>query len=168
MHDVFLKFSVDKLRQLASRIHDCLDRLTYDQVWSREAESQNAVGNLVLHLSGNVRQWLMTGVGGQPDVRVRDKEFQARGDIQIDELKERLRTTMERAYALLASLPAERLLERTKIQNYDVTVLEAIYHVVEHFALHAGQIMFATKLFTGKDLGYYRHLSKPKHDEATP
>lgn len=168
MHDVFLKFSVDKLRQLESRIDDCLDRLTYEQVWSRGADAQNAVGNLVLHLCGNVRQWLMTGVGGLADIRERDAEFAARGGVQIAELKERLKSTMTPAYALLGSLSAERLLEQTKVQNYEVSVLEAVYHVVEHFALHTGQIIFATKLFTGKDLGYYRHLSKAKHDEATP
>lgn len=137
------------------RIEDCLARLTPEQIWARGGESENAVGNLVLHLCGNVRQWILSGV------RQRDEEFAARGGIGAEELAARLRETIQEATAVLESLPLERLTERVRIQNYDVTVLEAIYHVVEHFSGHTGQIIFATKLFTGNDLGYYRHLSAP-------
>lgn len=154
-----LRFSAAKLRQFSSRIADCLDRLSPEQVWQRGGENENAVGNLVLHLCGNVRQWIGFGVAGKPDVRERDGEFAARGEIQPTELKERLAGVVAEAVQTIESVPRERLLETVTVQVYTVTVLEAILHVVEHFAMHTGQILFATKQLTGQDLGYYRHLS---------
>ncbi|HLK22674.1 MAG TPA: DinB family protein [Bryobacteraceae bacterium] len=164
----FLKFSADKLTQLSGRIQDCVGRLSHEQVWTRGHESENSVGNLVLHLCGNVGQWIGSGVGGQQDTRQRDAEFAARGDVQPAELSERLNKAVSAAAAIIRDLPPARLMESTTVQKYDVTVLEAIYHVVEHFSQHTGQIIFATKLLTGDDLGYYKHLNQPKHFETTP
>ncbi len=166
LDEIFLDFSADKLKQFCSRIEDCLGRLTDEQVWMRDAESANAVGNLVLHLSGNVRQWIVSAVGGEADIRHRDAEFAARGDIPREELSSRLSGVVVQAVEVIRGLTAERLGEIIKVQNYEVTVLEAVYHVVEHFAEHTGQIIFATKLLTGADLGYYRHLS-PQAAAAT-
>lgn len=167
--EVFLEFSVRKLTQFAARIQDCLGRLTEEQIWARHGESENAAGNLVLHLSGNVRQWILSAVGGVPDIRLRDEEFAARGGMPGAELGALLRNTVAEAAALVAALPAERLSERVHVQGYDITVLEAIYHVVEHFSGHTGQIIYATKLLTGKDTAYYQHLrSTAAHSERTP
>lgn len=168
MEDVFLKYSCKKLLQYENRINACLDRLNYQQVWARDADTQNAVGNLVLHLSGNVRQWLISGVGGAPDNRDRDSEFSAREGAEIAGLKLRLHETVAEAVTLLRNLPHSRLHDPFERQGYEVTVLEAIYHVVEHFAYHAGQIIFATKLFTQNDLGFYKHLAGMQHSEKTP
>jgi uncharacterized damage-inducible protein DinB len=168
MHELFLRFSGDKLRQLAGRIDVCLNKLNHDQIWWRGAETQNAVGNLVLHLAGNVRQWIISSVGGEPDVRKRDEEFAAREGMARDELSARLRETVEEATTIIAALSEKRLQERVRIQSYEVTVLEAVYHVVEHFAQHTGQVMYATKLLTSEDLGFYKHLNKPAHVEKTP
>jgi uncharacterized damage-inducible protein DinB len=164
--NIVLTFSSDKLVQLCSRIEICLDKLTPEQVWARGNENANAVGNLALHLMGNVRQWILHGAGGQPDVRKRDSEFASRGGIDPSELKRRLRSTVEEAAALIRALPPERLTERRTIQNYDVTVLEAVLHVVEHFSMHTGQIIFATKFLTGDDLGFYAHLGSPPRGRA--
>ncbi len=168
MDGIFLKYSVDKLRQHADRIEDCLARLPDEQVWARNSGSQNAIGNLVLHLCGNLGQWILSGVGGSPDTRDRDAEFAARDGLTATELSSLLRARVEASTRVVESLNAERLGERVRIQKYDVTVLEAIYHVVVHFAEHTGQIIFATKLFTSDDLGYYKHLSKAAHAEKTP
>jgi uncharacterized damage-inducible protein DinB len=166
---VLLNFAANKLDQLCSRIEICIAKLTPDQVWARGNENANAVGNLALHLMGNVRQWILHGVGGEPDVRLRDSEFAARGGIDPSELTRRLRATVDEASALLRALPPSRLGERFTVQNYDVTVLEAILHVVEHFAGHTGQIIFATKFLTGEDLGFYAFIRSPKpHGEKTP
>lgn len=162
MHPLFLSFSVSKLQQLNERIETCLDRLATEQIWWREAETQNAVGNLVLHLSGNLGQWILTGVGGEPDTRRRDEEFSARGGVEADELKRRLRERVQAAVAVIQALPESRMTERIRVQGYDTSVMEAVYHVVEHFALHAGQIFYATKLLARADLGFYRHLSAEK------
>jgi len=168
MHLELLKYSTSKLTQYEERIEKCLDKLTYDQIWARNAESQNAVGNLVLHLCGNLGQWILSGVGGAPDLRDRDAEFAARGEVDADQLKQRLRKRVEETVAVIAPLTPEQLVERTTVQGYDVSKLHAVYHVVSHFSEHAGQILFATKLFTSEDLGFYRHLNNPLHGNKTP
>jgi uncharacterized damage-inducible protein DinB len=156
--EIFLKFSADKLEQLHSRIQDCLARLTADQVWVRGSENENAVGNLVLHLSGNVRQWIGSGVAGLEDHRQRDAEFDARGGMTPAELSELLKTRVADSVAIIREVPPRRLVDRIQPQGHDVTVLEAIAHVVEHFSQHTGQVILLTKLLTGEDLAYYQHL----------
>jgi uncharacterized damage-inducible protein DinB len=164
----FLTYSAEKLRQYTDRIFVCLDQLSPEQNWSRGSENENAIGNLVLHLAGNVRQWIGSGVAGRENVRDRDSEFAARGQLSPDELGVLLRTTIDEAVAVIEKLTPERLAETIRVQGYDVTVLQAVYHVVEHFSHHTGQIIFATKLFTGGDLGFYRHLSNLSHTKQTP
>jgi len=166
---LFLDYSARKLRQLGGRIEDCLGRLTAEQIWVRHAESENAVANLVLHLSGNVREWIVSAVGGQPDVRQRDAEFAARGGWAVDGLAKHLHAAVEDAAGVIETLAPERLAERVAVQGYNVTVLEAIYHAVEHFSGHTGQIVYATKLLTGEDLEYYKYLKTvAPHADQTP
>ncbi|MCS7313893.1 MAG: DinB family protein [Bryobacterales bacterium] len=157
---VFLGFSARKLEQYATRIRDCLGLLSDEQLWHRSGEHENSVGNLVLHLCGNVRQWIGHGVAGLPDVRDRRAEFAARGGHSREELAERLERTVRQAVAILSTLAPARLLESVVLQGYQVTVMEAIYHAVEHFAQHTGQIIYATKRFAGADLGFYKHLDR--------
>jgi uncharacterized damage-inducible protein DinB len=156
--EIFLNFSAEKLDQLHGRIQDCLARLTPEQIWVRGSENENAVGNLVLHLSGNVRQWIGSGVAGLPDERQRDAEFDARGGQAPAELAELLKARVVQAVSIIRALQASRLTERITPQGYAVTVLEAIGHVVEHFSMHTGQVILLTKMLTGEDLAYYQHL----------
>lgn len=157
----FLKCSSEKLAELCGRIETCLGKLTPEQIWMRGSENQNAIGNLVLHLNGNVRQWILSGVGGAPDARIREEEFAARGGMDAEALRKLLRNTVDAALVVIRTLPPERLAERTTIQGYDVTILKAILHVTEHFSGHTAQIIFITKMVTGQDLGFYSYLSKP-------
>lgn len=167
IEEAFLKFSSEKLDQLRSRIHDCVGRLDNEKIWMRQGDEDNSIGNLLLHLSGNVRQWIGGGVAGKPDIRDRDYEFAARGGPDKGSLLSNLDQSVDPAVETINSLPPSRLLDRLLIQNYDVNVMEAIYHVVEHFAQHTAQIIFATKLLTGADLGYYSHLSRAATANAT-
>jgi uncharacterized damage-inducible protein DinB len=168
LEKTILEYTADKLEQYCGRIETCVGKLTPEQIWTRGRENENAIGNLMLHLAGNVRQWILHGVGGQPDHRQRDTEFAAR-ELDVDELKRRLRTTVDEAAALLRALPPARLAEPVTIQNYNVTVLTAILHVVEHFSGHTAQIIFITKLLTGEELGFYAHLrTASAHSEKTP
>jgi uncharacterized damage-inducible protein DinB len=156
---LFLDFSDKKLVQMAGSMTACLERLNDEQIWRRGGEHENAVGNLVLHLCGNMRQWIMHGVGGAPDVRVRDAEFATRGGLSGEELVAMFAATGEEARGVLASLPHERLVERTDPQKRGtVSVLEAIYQVVGHVQLHVGQVMVLTKQMVGTDLD----LSMPR------
>src|ERR1039458_6219396 len=131
LHGMFLDYSAGKLRQMAGRIETCLSGLTEEQIWARSSENENAIGNLVLHLSGNVRQWIVAGVGGRGDTRQREAKFAARGGGSGAELAARLKEAVEEAAGVLAELTPERLGERIVVQHYDVAVLEAIYHVVD-------------------------------------
>ncbi len=158
VEEEFVKFSVSKLRQLNGRILVCVEKLSEDRIWMRLSENENAVGNLCLHLAGNVRQWIGTGVAGRVDIRVRDSEFSARGGKSVRELRDLLTASVEEAVAVIERLKPEDLMRDTRVQGYDVTVLAAIYHVVEHFAQHTGQIIFAAKVLTGQDMGFYAHL----------
>jgi uncharacterized damage-inducible protein DinB len=168
-HRIFLDYSARKLRQQAGRIETCLGMLTAAQIWARGSDREDAVGNIVLHLCGNVRQWIVSGVGGVPDTRDRDAEFAARGGLSAPDLAARLRAVVDEAANVIAGVSSARLTERIVVQSYDVSVLEAIYHVVEHFSGHAGQILFAAKMLTSEDLGFHAFLrAAAAHGEKTP
>ena len=137
------------------KIERCLENLTDDQIWWRANEESNSIGNLILHLCGNARQWIVCGVGGQPDARNRDAEFEQRDQIPRAELLTLLRSTLSEVQTTLHSLDPAIVLERRKIQGNDVEILEAIFHVTEHFSMHAGQIFLLTKLMTATDLRFY-------------
>ncbi len=151
---LFLQFSSRKLQALASRVDTCLARLNQEQIWARNGDHENAVGNLVLHLCGNVGQWIICSIGGAPDHRQREAEFSARGDVNGKELRDRLAATDSQATAVISAFDAKRLSDRVVIQGTDVSVLDAIYHVVEHFSMHAGQIIFITKMRTAAPLDF--------------
>jgi uncharacterized damage-inducible protein DinB len=119
--------------------------LPADRLWWRPNDSVNSVGNLLLHLAGNVRQWIVSGVGGAPDVRDRGAEFAAQGGASADELLAQLNDVLRESGAVLDRLTPDALLEPRTIQGRTPTVLEAVFHVVEHFSTHVGQILWITK-----------------------
>jgi uncharacterized damage-inducible protein DinB len=137
------------------KIERCLELLTDEQIWWRANPQSNSIGNLLLHLSGNVRQWIVCSLGDETSARDRDSEFAQRSIIPRDELLARLRQTLTEADATLAQLDPDKLLERRVIQGMDVSALEAIFHVVEHFSMHTGQIIIMAKMFAEIDLGFY-------------
>ena len=154
----FLNFAVSKLNEFESRIIACAGKLTEDQIWARGSANENSFGNLVLHLSGNIRQWIVATLGGEPDLRDRDAEFAAQGGMSADALLAHLHRAIADSNAVIANRTPEQLLATYHVQIYDVTGVNAIFHVVEHFAMHTGQIIFLTKLLTGEDLAFYAAL----------
>jgi uncharacterized damage-inducible protein DinB len=116
----------------------------------------NSVGNLVLHLTGNVRQWIISGLGSAPDSRQRDWEFAERGPVPRHALLNRLQDAVAEACEVIGKLSSADLLQSYSIQGFRVTGLEAVGNVSEHFAYHTGQIIFVTKLKKRKDLGFTR------------
>lgn len=129
-----------------AKLRAVLLALPADRLWWRPNESSNSAGNLVLHLCGNVTQWIVGGVGREPNERDRDHEFRAEGGLDADGLIALLDQTVERVDAVLADLRPEDLLDERDIQGRHTTVLAAIYHVVEHFSTHTGQIILLGKL----------------------
>ncbi|MEC7768836.1 MAG: DinB family protein [Acidobacteriota bacterium] len=150
----FITVTRAELKEKLQQIEACVAQLTAEQLWNRRHETENAVGNLLLHLRGNVQQWLVCGVGGHSDNRDRDAEFADRVPTPAEDLLRPLRETLAGADAVLAGLSAKDLLNTRQIQGRKLTVLHAIYHVVEHLSGHVGQIIWATKRATGRDLGF--------------
>ena len=149
MTDVAQTFLGESRQYLRSAYLTAIERsvapLNDAQVWWRPNEASNSIGNLILHLSGNVRQWIVGGVGQQPNERNRQLEFDEREVIPKEQLLARLRTVLDEADEVLAGLTEAGLTERREIQGHDTTVLKAIYHVVEHFSMHTGQILWIVK-----------------------
>jgi len=133
------------------RILSCLERLSPAHIWWRPNEASNSVGNLTLHLAGNVRQWLISGLGGAEDHRDRDSEFSERGPLPRRVLASRIRKSVEGACRVLHKLAPEDLGRDYPIQGFRVAGSEAVFHVAEHFSHHAGQIILLTKMLTARD-----------------
>ncbi len=140
------------------KIQAALERVSDQDLWWRPNPASNSIGHLMLHLAGNLRQWVVSGVGGAPDQRDRAREFAAAppGEPDRPELLAALTEAVLDADAVLARTDPGSLGERRTVQGRQVSVLEAIYHAVEHFAMHTGQILYLVKLRTGRDLGFYR------------
>jgi uncharacterized damage-inducible protein DinB len=133
------------LREYLTKIRLSVSVLDDQVVWGRPNEASNSIGNLMVHLAGNARQWIVSGVGGAPDIRDRQREFDQRTPLPVTTLIDRLEQTISDVDRVLASLTPADLNTRRTIQANDVSVLEAIYHVVEHFSMHTGQIILLAK-----------------------
>ena len=141
------------------KIEQCLEKLSDEQIWWRANEQSNSIGNLVLHLCGNARQWIVCGVGDGTDGRDRDAEFAHREIVPRDELLSLLKGTISDVDSTLARYEPGRLLETRMIQGTEASALDAILHVVEHFAMHTGQIIMTTKMLTGSDMEFYDFIN---------
>jgi len=158
---LFLNFSRKTIfEQSWPRIKECVAPLSDEQVWWRPNPASNSIGNLLLHLDGNVRQWLVASFNKESDQRNRPAEFSAQGGLSAGELLARFGATLDQVAKVLDRLTAGELLAPYEIQGYHVRGLDAVYQVVAHVALHFGQIVYITKNLTGKDMGFYKELSK--------
>jgi uncharacterized damage-inducible protein DinB len=142
------------------RLKACVEPLTVEQIWWRPNEASNSIGNLVLHLNGNVTQWIVTSFNRDEDRRDRPAEFSADGGLTAAELLTRLGATITKAARVLDRLTVDELLAPYEIQGYKTSGLDAVYHVVDHFGLHFGQIAYIAKSLTARDLGFYKELNK--------
>ena len=142
------------------KLRQCIAALPEEAVWRRANESSNSIGNLLLHLAGNVREWILGGVGGKSVKRDRAAEFSERHGPNADALIENLASAVAAADSVMAALTVEGLARPCTIQQRNTTVLEAIYHVVEHFAMHTGQIVLLTKAYSPDRIHFY--------DDSTP
>ncbi|WP_373511334.1 DinB family protein [Persicitalea sp.] len=147
--------SLHYLHMNTPRIVQCLDLLSEAEVWQRPNASSNSVGNLILHLCGNIRQYIVSGLGKQPDDRERDAEFAAAGGFTKEELLQKLEVTVQEAAKVIEALDQGNLLSERVVQGFSLTGVAIVIHVVEHYSYHAGQIAFWTKLLKDKDLAFY-------------
>jgi hypothetical protein len=154
--ETFLSASVKRMQLSEDDINRCLAKLSDEQIWCRGGDHENSIANLLLHLEGNLRQWFLHGLDGQPDVRKRDEEFTLSPSQRCEEIRRRFADTLAECRRVIGSLPPARLLDMINPQptgNWgDVSVLEAILRVTGHLQLHQGQIILLTKQLTGADL----------------
>jgi uncharacterized damage-inducible protein DinB len=137
------------------KIRAAVESMPADALWWRANDQSNSVGNLLMHLAGNIRQWIVGGVGRQPNARDRAAEFGARGGANAEELLAELDSAIDEVDAVLAGLTETELGTSRTIQGRDVSVFEAIYHVTEHFAMHAGQIILVAKIHSPGAVKFY-------------
>jgi uncharacterized damage-inducible protein DinB len=166
--DEFLRYARAKIEQNFAQLERCVGLLTDAELWLRSNVHTNSVGNLVLHLTGNVRQWLVASIGGAAFERDRPAEFAERGPGPAREIMPPLRETVRTAIETLARLDAAALRARRTIQGYDVSVLVAVMHVVEHFSFHTGQIVHITKMLRDTDLSLYDEQGRKRRATADP
>lgn len=153
------QFNLRVYEEGVERINKVLALLTEEEVWYRPNDAANSVGNLVLHLCGNVTQWIGSGVGSQLDQRARDAEFDASSQISKEELMKKLqelRVITDQALATIVS--EDQLTDQRKVQGFEETVLSILIHVTEHFSYHVGQIAIIAKYQKGEDLGFYADM----------
>ena len=157
---LFLDYSRKKLfEQYWPRLRSSVESLTDEQVWWRPNAASNSIGNLLLHLNGNVWQWMVASFNKLDDERDRPAEFGARQGAPRTVLLEQMAHTMGEAERVLARLTSADLLATYRIQGYTVSGLYAVYQVVEHFGMHYGQIVYVTKMLTDKDLQFFKELT---------
>ncbi len=155
----FSKESIHRMQLNTPRIEACLEMLSEEEVWQRPNNASNSMGNLLLHLCGNIRQYIISGLGRQPDSRTRDAEFAATGGLNKQELLQRLNDTVLEAESVIESADEAALLTPIEVQGYTLTGIGIIIHVVEHYSYHTGQIAFWTKQLRNQDLGFYAGIN---------
>ena len=138
-----------------TKIRLALDALDETTIWKRETQDSNSIGNLMLHLAGNVREWVVSGIGGEPGERNRAAEFAASSGFTKSELLTRLAASVADADKVLSRVSQADLDREVAIQGRDTTVLAAIYHVVEHFSMHTGHIIMLAKMYSARPIRFY-------------
>ena len=151
----FLSQAIHRIDENTPKLIACVRELDEAEVWKRPNPHSNSVGNIILHLCGNIRQYAISSLGNRQDVRERDKEFSADGGYSASELLKKLTDTLDEAKSIIQTISAEELLRKRKVQGYTHSGIGIVIHVTEHYSYHTGQIIFWTKLLKDKDLGFY-------------
>jgi len=151
----FIGQAIHRIDENTQKLATCMQELNESEIWKRPNLHSNSVGNIILHLCGNIHQYAISSLGNSKDVRERDKEFSADGGNSGPELVRKLTDTIEQAKNVIQSTTEEELLRERKVQGYTHSGIGIILHVTEHYSYHTGQIIFWTKLLKDKDLGFY-------------
>ena len=158
----FLQQAVSQLEDKTQKIGTCLQELTEEEIWQRPNKSSNSVGNLILHLCGNITQYIISSLGETEDKRERDKEFSTPGGRSKKELFDLLTATVANVNEVINHTDPQKALHIRSVQGFEYSAIAIILHVVEHFSYHTGQIIFWVKLLKDKDLGFYANLDLNK------
>jgi uncharacterized damage-inducible protein DinB len=151
----FVEQCIFRLNENPPRIEKCLALLTEDEVWQRPNQSSNSIGNLILHLCGNIRQYAVSSLGNEPDRRHRDFEFETKGGFTKEELWSKFSETIALAIATISETNGNDWLRNRKVQGFEFSGIGILIHVVEHLSYHTGQIAYYTKELKNKQVGFY-------------
>ena len=151
----FIKQSNYFLSLNPPRIEKCLRQLSEIEVWQKPNANTNSIGNLILHLCGNITQYIHSSLGKEDDIRERDFEFSTKRGYTKKELLEKIESVTNKAIQIITAASEEDLLHKRMVQGFDYTGIGIIIHVTEHYSYHVGQIAFWTKFIKDKDLGFY-------------
>ncbi|HEY4652864.1 MAG TPA: DinB family protein [Cyclobacteriaceae bacterium] len=160
-----IRESVHRMEENTSKIRKCLEALTDEDVWQRPNDASNSVGNQLLHLCGNITQYILSALGREPDNRQRDLEFSADGGMTKNELLARLELTVSKAVTVIKNIKEDELLPPRSVQGFSYSAIGIIIHVVEHYSYHTGQIIFWTKLLKNRDMGFYAGADLNRRNE---
>ena len=161
----FISESVDRINKNTPKIISCMDELEETEVWKRPNSASNSIGNLILHLCGNITQYIISSLGEEEDKRERDKEFSASGGYSKLELIEKLNSTVKKAITVIKHMELNSLLKKRQVQGFQYSGLANIIHVTEHYSYHTGQIVYWTKLLKSKDFGFYSGIDLNKKNQ---
>lgn len=157
--DAFLHESVINIEGARDHILHCLSQLNDEQAWWRPFEEANSIANILLHLCGNMTQWIIAPLTGRPDLRRREEEFARRDATSIAELRDRFVAVAGEAVAILKTFDSERLLDALRVQGYEVSVMGALYNSISHLRGHEQEIVYITRL---QLQGAYRYWMDPQ------
>jgi len=161
----FIEQSILRLNQNTPKIISCINELNDAEIWKKPNVSLNSVGNLILHLCGNITQYIISSLGETEDTRERDKEFSTIGGYSKSELINKLNIAVEKAITIIQNMDADDLLRKRYVQGFLSSGIGNIIQITEHYSYHTGQVIFWTKLLRSKDLGFYAGVDLNKKNE---
>lgn len=161
-----IKHAIFRLNENKAKIISCLNWLTEEEIWQRPNEVSNSIGNLVLHLGGNLGQYIVSSLGGHEDKRDRDAEFSTCGGMAKSALIHVINEEVKAACEIIEALTEEDLINKYSVQGFRYTGVGNVLHAVEHFSYHTGQIAFWTKVVREQDLGFYAGIDLNKKNES--
>lgn len=158
----FIKDCIRHLNEYTKRVKTCLDLLSEEQVWQKPNDASNSIANLMLHLCGNMTQYVLSSLGGKADSRERDKEFSVKGGLSKEQLFEKLSAVVNSVIEEIQLHDEASLLKTRMVQGFEKNGIAIILHITEHYSYHTGQIALLTKLMTNEDLGFYKGMDLNK------
>ena len=165
-HDVFKAQIIFRLEEKKVHLLKCIDQLSEEDIWWRPNESSNSVGNILLHLCGNIGQYIISSLGQQPDIRERDVEFAARKGFDKNKLWKKMAATIEEACSVVAASSSEEMLRIRTVQGFEFSGLGVALHAVEHLSYHTGQVAYLVKLLKDRQIGLYDDFDLNQKNET--
>jgi uncharacterized damage-inducible protein DinB len=163
----FIDQSIDRLNQNTDKIKSCMVQLDEKEIWFSPNGNLNSAGNLILHLCGNIRQYVISSIGSKPDIREREIEFSTKGGFTRAELVAKLHDTLEEAKSAILHTDQENLMRTRIVQGMTYSGVGIVIHVTEHYSYHTGQIIFLAKLLKNMDMGFYSGVDLNKRNGLT-